>query len=53
MIDILITLALAVPLTAFTTLFIVSVGRINHDNEIYMEGYKAGLEEGKNDEMRI
>ncbi len=45
MIDILITLLLAVPITAFTTLFIVSVGRINRENEIYMEGYNAGRDD--------
>ena len=51
--DILITLALAVPFTAFITLFIVAVGRTNQENEIYMEGYNAGLKEGAKDEMRI
>lgn len=48
MIDILITLLLAVPLTAFLTLYIAAVGRINWENEIYTEGFNDGYTKGYN-----
>ena len=46
MIDILIAAVAAALLTAFATLFIVSAIRINHDNEIYMEGFNNGYKKG-------
>jgi hypothetical protein len=49
-VDILLTLFIAVPLTAFATIFFISAVRVNRENEIYTEGYidgqKAAWKEG-------
>ena len=44
--DCLITLLVAVPLTAFITLLMASCRVIERENEAYMEGYNAGYTEG-------
>ena len=46
MIDIVIALLIAVPVTAFTTLLIAACGVAGRENEAYMEGYNVGLDEG-------
>lgn len=46
MIDVLITLSIAVPVTAFTILLIAACGVAGRENEAYMEGFNAGLDEG-------
>jgi hypothetical protein len=44
--DILLTLVIAVPLTALVTLVALSSGQAKCEYEIYMEGYNAGHMEG-------
>ena len=46
MIDILIAAVSSALLTAFATIFLISATRINHDNEIYMEGFNNGYKKG-------
>ena len=44
--DVLLTLLVAVPLTAFITLLMVSCSVINREQKAYMEGFNDGHLEG-------
>ena len=46
MMDVLVTILVAVPLTAFITLLTAACGVANRENEAYMEGFNAGHMEG-------